>query len=306
MSYIPYWGSVVADIIRWGGTVLTGRDISQDLRALTDDTITGILKTLGDIGALENLITRIGQTTDPMVAPGAVGSLSAKLRRATQGLEELKTMIVLAGANITQWGGVNLTGRDISQDLRALTDPAIAGLMRSIGDIGALENLVTRIGLTTAPIVAPGAAGSLSAKLRRATQGLEELKTMIVLAAGANIIGRVRLCTASGDEITDDVLDAVRAVLPIYTTAANGGVNVGVASTLILAANAARQYAAIVNDSDTTIYLGFGAAAVAHQGIRINAEGGSYEINHTNLYRGVINGIHADVGNKVVCILEGD
>lgn len=38
--------------------------------------------------------------------------------------------------------------------------------------------------------VAAGATGSLSAKLRRATQGLEDLKTLIVLAAGTAIIGR--------------------------------------------------------------------------------------------------------------------
>jgi len=208
-------------------------------------------------------------------------------------------------AYIERWGGVVLTGRDISLDLQALTDPTVAGLMRSLGDVGALENLITRIGQTTDLIVAPGAAGSMSAKLRRATQGLEELKTMIILAAGANIIGRVRLVTATGDEITDDVEDAVRALLQ-YPTAANGGVNVGVASTLILAANPDRLYAAIVNDSDTNIYLGIGAAAVAHQGIRINAEGGSYEINSTNLYKGAIYGIHTDVGNKVVTVVEGD
>jgi hypothetical protein len=40
-------------------------------------------------------------------------------------------------------------------------------------------------------IVAAGAAGTISAKLRRATQGLEDLKSLIVLATGSNIIGRV-------------------------------------------------------------------------------------------------------------------
>lgn len=40
-------------------------------------------------------------------------------------------------------------------------------------------------------IVAAGAAGSISAKLRRVTQGLEDLKTLIVLAAGSAIIGKV-------------------------------------------------------------------------------------------------------------------
>jgi len=38
----------------------------------------------------------------------------------------------------------------------------------------------------------------------------------------------------------------------------------------------------IVNDSDVVIYLGVGAAAVLNQGIRLNANGGAYEINWSN------------------------
>ena len=40
--------------------------------------------------------------------------------------------------NVDQWGGTTVTGRDISGDFQALTDDAIKGLMRSIGDAGAL------------------------------------------------------------------------------------------------------------------------------------------------------------------------
>jgi hypothetical protein len=50
-------------------------------------------------------------------------------------------------------------------------------------------------------IVAAGAAGSISAKLRRVTQGLEDLKTSIVLAAGTNGIGK--LTANSGVDIGD-------------------------------------------------------------------------------------------------------
>jgi hypothetical protein len=45
-------------------------------------------------------------------------------------------------------------------------------------------------GLNADAIVAAGAAGSISAKLRRATQGLEDLKSLIVLAAGTNLLGK--------------------------------------------------------------------------------------------------------------------
>jgi len=42
---------LITDVQRWGGTALTGRDISGDLRALIDDSIKGVMRTLGDAGA---------------------------------------------------------------------------------------------------------------------------------------------------------------------------------------------------------------------------------------------------------------
>jgi len=92
---IGFYGKMTSDIAAWGGTGLTGRDVSLDLKALTDDSITGLLKSIGDIAALENLITRIGQTTDAMVAAGAVGSMAAKFRRLTNDLSALITAVGL-------------------------------------------------------------------------------------------------------------------------------------------------------------------------------------------------------------------
>ena len=91
-----------------------------------------------------------------------------------------------------------------------------------------------------------------------------------------------------------------------YTTPANSAHNVTTSTSAILAANSNRLYAVIVNDSDVVIYLGIGANAVLNQGVRINANGGAYEINWTNLYTGAINGIHGGTGNKVVTVFEGD
>lgn len=42
-------------------------------------------------------------------------------------------------------------------------------------------------------LVAAGAAGTISAKLRRLTQGLEDLKSLVVLAQGDNLIGKVQI-----------------------------------------------------------------------------------------------------------------
>ena len=55
--------------------------------------------------------------------------------------------------------------------------------------------ILATLGAVADAIVAAGATGSISAKLRRATQGLEDLKTGIILAAGSNTIGTVNAPT---------------------------------------------------------------------------------------------------------------
>jgi hypothetical protein len=84
-------------------------------------------------------------------------------------------------------------------------------------------------------------------------------------------------------------------------------VAVTTSSTTVLAANPARLYALLVNDSDTTLYLALGDPAVAGRGIRLNAQGGAYEISQLlgNLYTGVITAIHAGTGSKSILPTEG-
>ncbi len=54
---------------------------------------------------------------------------------------------------------------------------------------------------------------------------------------------------------------------------------VGTSSGVVLAANAERSYVKIINDSDTVIYLKVGAAAVVNQGIRVEANGGIFDMS---------------------------
>ncbi len=79
-------------------------------------------------------------------------------------------------------------------------------------------------------------------------------------------------------------------VWPIETVT-DTTVTVGVATGVALALNPARVNAVFVNDSDETIYLARGNAAVVGSGIRLNANGGSYEIDSGNLFVGIINAI---------------
>lgn len=62
--------------------------------------------------------------------------------------------------------------------------------------------------------------------------------------------------------------------------------DVGTTAVEILPPNRPVQYVLFSNDSDTAIYISLGQQAVAHQGIRLNANGGWYEISATNMYRG--------------------
>lgn len=82
-------------------------------------------------------------------------------------------------------------------------------------------------------------------------------------------------------------------------------VTVGTTSVQLAAANLNRTYLLIINDSDTAVYLKFGATAVANEGIRLNASGGSLEISEVNgnLDNRVVNGISTAI-TKLVLIAE--
>ena len=75
-------------------------------------------------------------------------------------------------------------------------------------------------------------------------------------------------------------------------------------SAVALAANTDRVYALFQNESNQVIYLMLGDTAVRSQGIRLGASGGHYEINATNLYRGVVNYI-VEGASKKLLVTEG-
>ncbi|MGD6898602.1 hypothetical protein [Bacillus infantis] len=78
-------------------------------------------------------------------------------------------------------------------------------------------------------------------------------------------------------------------------------------SKRLVGRNQARRYLMIVNDSDTAIYLSLGKSAALNSGIRVNAQGGSYELTEQagNLYKGEIHVIHGGTGSKTVLVTEG-
>lgn len=92
------------------------------------------------------------------------------------------------------------------------------------------------------------------------------------------------------------------SITPTHTEA-----SVGASTTAVLAANANRKYALIINDSTSVVYLKIGGDAEANKGIRLNASGGSYEMSAAlgNLATGAINGISDGAGKNVI-VTEGE
>ena len=136
---------------------------------------------------------------------------------------------------------------------------------------------------------------------RATVAGLSQVRARVSAWTSGTITVAGFVTGAGGGQGTQPVSVAA------YTTPTHTAVNVTTSSGAVLAANANRKYALLINDSDTTIYMKLGAAAVVNQGIRLNANGGSYEMSTLfgNLYTGAIYGIHGGSGNKAILIVEG-
>lgn len=126
----------------------------------------------------------------------------------------------------------------------------------------------TVLGAIADAIVAAGAAGSVSAKLRRATQGLEDLKTLIVLAAGTNIIGKVGIDqTTPGTTNGVQVNNTVTTTESVATTIFNGKTTVTTAGTRVVLAASQAVKSVIIKALSTNsgiIYVGNATVAASN------------------------------------------
>jgi len=85
-----------------------------------------------------------------------------------------------------------------------------------------------------------------------------------------------------------------------YNAVEIGGVTLSASTaTTIDAKDQYRRYACIVNDSDAVVYLAIGITPNLNEGIRLNASGGSYEINDTNFTDMTIKAITAGTNKRV-------
>lgn len=105
------------------------------------------------------------------------------------------------------------------------------------------------------------------------------------------------------DALTDTQLRASAVTMqPEVVSSANTttGVTVGSTSTSVLTSNASRVEMIIVNDSDEEVYLNLSGTAVMNEGIRLNADGGSFV---TKAYSGAVTAICSS-GGKVLTVTE--
>lgn len=121
-----------------------------------------------------------GSLADAIVAAGAVGTISAKLRRVTQALADLETELALK-ADLTETQPTSLAdGADVTSG--------------SIAD----------------DMVAAGAAGSISAKLRRISSDIDAVKAAVetlVVSSGSIHVTNVALVDATGQGDVPVTLD---------------------------------------------------------------------------------------------------
>jgi hypothetical protein len=88
-----------------------------------------------------------------------------------------------------------------------------------------------------------------------------------------------------------------------YSHAEHTAPTVGVVSTLVATANVDRSYLLLQNDSVNPVYIAYGVAAVLNAGIRVNPNGGAYEIGGASNWRGAVWGIA--VAPSVMLVTEG-
>lgn len=115
---------------------------------------------------------------------------------------------------------------------------------------------------------------------------------LIVIAVGAGFVSNVSL-KSLGEPVFGSRITVSTSTKVAITTA----------SVELLAGNSNRDCAYIVNDGANTMYINVGADAVANEGIRLNANGGSFDIESDNLLVLVINGI-TKTGTTTATVFE--
>ena len=174
--------------------------------------------------ATDGLLVNLGANNDVVEASAA--AIAASLSIVDDWDETNRAAVNIIAGQVGIAGGTGVDGATVPRvtlatnvalpagtnnigDVDVLTLPALPAGTNNIGDVDVLTVPADPFGANADASVAAGATGSIQAKLRRATQGLEDLKSLIVLAAGANAIGK--LAANSGVDIGDVDVTSIAA-----------------------------------------------------------------------------------------------
>jgi len=141
------------------------------------------------------------------------------------------------------------------------------------------------------------------------------LTTLFVLAFAGSAFGGALSLSIAPDTTDNTTLLSQHQALSLWNIEHNGTRNVISSSTpshaditttsgTALAANTSRGDAVLTNYGAVGCFLARGATAVVGQGIYLAPNGGYYNIDANNLYRGVISAITAS-GTTTLSISEG-
>lgn len=295
---------------------------------VTDAALTTAISGVATQATIAAILATEGGAADAIVAAGAAGSISAKMRRLTQGVEDLKSGIELAAFPTDPFG----------LDADAIVAAGAAGshsaklrrLTQGVEDLKT-NTMVDPLGANADAVVAAGAAGSISAKLRRISQSVEELKTTIAIAsfpsdpfgavadasvaAGASgtISAKLRRISQGIEDLkTGIVLAASTNVVTVAGGVAHDAADSGNPMKTGARARTALPDAVAQNDRADTISDKFGRTIVTDIPIDQHVDGNGNFTNNSaaNILAGsantqivvtsiIISNAHASVGTKV-------
>jgi hypothetical protein len=265
----------------------------------------------------------IGDTTDAAVSTDANGSISAKLRGlivlvvtllsrwpASLGrkAEGLALAVVLSTEDLAKLEAIRALLAALPLPTGAATETTLAAVNTKLGsalplptgassaanqatEITRLDSLLAVLGTITDPAYDSNTNGSIDGRLRALANYIEN-----------------RLPVSVGPKTKSASLSVVGASDEgKYGAAAHTLAGVIATTAAALPSNDNALYRLFVNDSSSTIYLGLGTAAVVGRGIRLNANGGAYEMSKQlgNLYTGAVNAIHGGPGTANLLVTEG-
>lgn len=134
---------------------------------------------------------------------------------------------------------------------------------------------------------------------------MDSIKRILIASAIGTVVSIFLLGVFFIPSFTDQpILGAIQSGHNIITggvTNASTSVSLN-NSTVVLIRNTNRQYALIQNISSNDIDCSIGATAASQQGMRLLANGGTYEMNSLNLFYGAVNCVASVATGTVVTI----